>query len=298
MIWCVTLNPSLDVTYRLRERFVPGTISLADTMDARLGGKGNNVARTVQLLGQPVTVVGVFGGATGAELKGRAENLGIPVVSESVPDDARICITVISGDGAITELRPPGPWVTKHTADRLLSEVERGVLPGDWITISGSLPPGLEPSVYSEWIDALKSKTAGIIVDCGGEALSLSVAAQPTAVVPNQEEFLAAFCGKPPSSVGTHYIVTGGADGVTWWPPGQGKRRWIPGPVAVVNSVGAGDTFLGALVSQIVVGKSWEDAIPWATAAATASVETVGVAVLDPSRIALHLAKIQEARLC
>lgn len=293
MIWCVTLNPSLDVTYRLGEDLLPGSVGLAQEMDVQLGGKGNNVARVVHRLGAPVTMVEILGGHVGLELSHRAAQMGIPMLSVAVEQDSRICLTMVgAASGTVTELRAPGPEVDPIWANRLLQQLRQSVGPQDWVTISGSLPPGLSVNTYAEWVYALKGRVAGVIVDAAGAPLQRAVQAAPTAIVPNRHEYegIGSFLAHGQTEV----IVTEGKDGVRWYEP-SGKVRWWQAPgVKVVNSVGAGDTFLGALVVQLAAGATIADAIPRAVATASASVETLGVAVFDLTRIDELLREIKE----
>lgn len=292
MIWCVTLNPALDVTYRLPRDLAWGAINLADAMDAQLGGKGNNVARTVRALGAPVTVVEILGGTIGFELARRAESLGMAVLAEEVAEDSRVCLTLASMDGSVTELRPPGPTVDISSADALLVKLQERVGPQDWVTISGSLPRGLPADTYARWVECLRPCVAGVIVDASGPPLEQAVFAGPSAIVPNRAEYEAAAPHLRPGE--TEVVVTDGDKGVAWQAARGDWRRWQAPAVSVVNPVGAGDSFLGALVVALAGGASYEEAIPRAMAVASASVETLGVALFNPERAAELLGQIRE----
>lgn len=297
MIWCVTLNPALDVVFDMVGSMVIGDIHPARSMMARLGGKGNNVARVVKALGGDATVVGIYGGAVGHTLAAVADAEGLPFVGEWVEDDSRICVTLVDGDSRVTEVRPPGPVVDQLTATRLLDRMRQKLAPRDWVTISGSLPPGLSDDTYAKWIKALSPLVQGILVDTSGYALQQSLRAKPTAIVPNAEEY-AAIHEKERLSNATQIIVTDGSRGLTWWSTSGDSRSWAPPSVEVRNTVGAGDAFLGGLVMQLHQGVEWDRAIPWGVAVATASVETVGVADVDSARVPLIYQKIMEVPSC
>lgn len=151
------------------------------------------------------------------------------------------------------------------------------------MTISGSLPLGVRDDTYAQWIEALVPVVQGVLVDTSSKALQQSLRAKPTAIVPNAEEY-AAIRGDEDRAL-THIVVTEGAKGVTWYGRAGERRSWTPPAVKVRNTVGAGDVFLGGLVTQLEQGIEWGRAIPWAMAAATASVETLGVADVELSRI-------------
>lgn len=295
MIWCVTLNPALDVSYPLSGSLVEGAVHRASTMDAQLGGKGNNVARVVKQLGGPVTTVQIFGGAVGEHLLRQSRAMGLETVFRRVADESRICLTFLSPNGAVSEVRPPGPYVTSAIAEELLDDLVRQVRPGDWVTLSGSLPPGLPDTTYGDWIRVLTPRVSGILVDTSGQALLEAMDARPTAVTPNGAEYQA--MQESSSALCCPVVMTDGANGVVWYRAGEEPRGWQAPPVHVVNPVGAGDTFVGALVTALASGTAWEEAIPEAVAAASASVETLGVAVIDPGRVKTLRKEVKEVRV-
>ena len=283
MIWCVSLNPALDVTYHLGPELTLDTINIARGMDAQLGGKGNNVARVAQQLGSSVAVVTLLGGFVGFELDQRARNLGLSVLSVPVSGDSRVCLTLVSDTGTVTELRPPGPVVNPEVAHQLLKKLVANVLPDDWVTISGSLPQGLNLDTYAKWVAALRERVAGIAVDASGVALKLALAQEPTIATPNQDEYEAlGWQGRP---VKTQMVITRGRDGVSWHRPDGQVTTWLAPKVHVINPVGAGDTFLGTLVARLAKGDLLDEALPFAVAAPSASVERLGVATFDPDRL-------------
>lgn len=283
MIWCVTLNPALDITYRMDGLPNLGQINRAESMDTRLGGKGNNVARTVRALGSAVTIVTPLGGFVGQELYQRANALDIRVLAEEIEEESRVCIAIVSKNGEVTELRPRGPIISVDTHQALLRRLLTLIADDDWVTISGSLPRGTPTDTYADWVRALKSRAAGVIVDTAGLPLVKSLAEHPSAIVPNRDEYAALDTVVMPHD--TDVIVTEGARGVTWYSTGKEVRRWMPAGVTAVNPVGAGDTFLGALVNALALGSEYEEAIPYAVAVASASVESLGIATFNSDRV-------------
>lgn len=298
MIWCVTLNPALDVAYLVPEGIGSKDVAVAQTTDIRAGGKGNNVARTVKVLGGTVSAVGVFGGAVGAAIIQKLEDSGIAVWSAWIPEESRICMTLTSDEGLPVEVRGRGPRVSPPTVTELLERLSQAVGPEDWVALSGSLPPGLPTSTYAEWISVLKPRVAGVVLDTAGEALRQGYSEGPTAIVPNSQEFLELAVGRDGlGESDVEVIVTEGGDGVTWHHR-SARRRWEAPQVRVRNPVGAGDVFLGAMLKHLHDGMSWDMAIPWAVASASASVETLGVAEVNIARISILHDTLREAKLC
>lgn len=71
-------------------------------------------------------------------------------------------------------------------------------------------------------------------------------------------------------------VVTLGEKGCKLYRPGVSPLA-VPGQaVKVVDTIGAGDTFTGALVAALARGEPWEHALPWANAAAALSTQAAG----------------------
>ncbi len=81
--------------------------------------------------------------------------------------------------------------------------------------------------------------------------------------------------------------VTAGAAGTAFGDSAldPGRVVWVPTvPVEVVNPIGAGDSFVGGLVDALESGRSPEEAVVFAVATATASVEQALAGGIDPAR--------------
>ena len=71
-------------------------------------------------------------------------------------------------------------------------------------------------------------------------------------------------------------VVTLGEKGCKLYRPSHAPLA-IPGrSVQVVDTIGAGDTFTGALTAALARGEPWEMALPWANAAAALSTQAAG----------------------
>ena len=290
MIWTVNLHPSLDVTFVLDAPLRAGTIVQSITEEARPGGKGNNVARVVAALGGEATAVGIYGGAVGDEILSGMHTLGIDVLAESISQSNRRCVTIVDAMAVVTEIRPRGPEVAPDVLERLLIRLLKRVGPRDWVTLSGSLPRSAPLETYERWVLALRERVAGVVVDASGDALRMATRGGPTAIVPNETEY--AGLGDIGRLSETHIVVTRGAKGVRWRPP-FGSWHECPAPIVkAVNTTGAGDAFLGGMVSALSRGKPWAEAVTWGVAAGSASVGTVGVADVDATLVAQFVSRM------
>jgi ribokinase len=81
-------------------------------------------------------------------------------------------------------------------------------------------------------------------------------------------------------------VIKLGADGALWLPSGSAKPQRVPGHrIVVANTVGAGDTFNGALLAALERGRSFPAALRFANAMAASVVRSArGVVGVRPPR--------------
>lgn len=213
MMWCVTVNPSLDITYQISGRLQPGGIYRTEPLE-RSGGKGNNVARAVAF-GAPGHCGGDLRWIHGAcHLRPRATD-GHSVLLRGI---RRGESPMLDGCGKRSRNgnSRTGPRIPLPTGKALLSTLLKAVRTRDWVMLSGSLPVGWLDETYAEWIHALKSPAAGILLDTSGLPLRRGVEAQPTAIIPNQVEFQEL----DRTTMGdVHMIITRRPEGAVWLSP-------------------------------------------------------------------------------
>jgi len=188
----VTLNPAIDRTVWVDE-LVPGTTHR--TADARttIGGKGINVARTVARLGAPVIALGIAGEDQAPSLEQHLAAVGVRSRFLSTPGETRTNLKLIEqATGRLTEINGSGP----HVSADLIAAMEAELLStvedegSAVVVLAGSLPVGIEPSVYAQWTRRLGALEAPVrvLVDASDEALELVVGAQPLVLKPNRIE--------------------------------------------------------------------------------------------------------------
>ena len=281
MIYCVTFNPSFDLVFSLDSGCDQGETYNQIPWEGRAGGKGNNVARAIKQLGGPATAVGFYGGAMGAMIQQLLTEQHIGCLAESVSGSSRVCLTLLTGE--ITEIRGLGPNVSTEISRVLLQRLRTQLKPSDWITLSGSLPPGLSADDVTEWITTLRPYCQGIIADLSGANLVAAYKAGVDAICPNLLEYQQLPNNFMMSRL-SHIFITQGPDGVLWYRPSPTPPQRIFAPVVPIkNPVGAGDVFVGALAYSLWQGQEWNEALVRSVAAASASVVTKGVGDIDVS---------------
>lgn len=297
MILCVNLNAAVDRTLVV-EGFEVGQVRRVREVRSVPGGKGSNVAKIVALLGRPVTVTGFAGGATGRSIEWGLAERGVKPAFIQVGGESRICYNILDPVGGTqTELLEPGVPVTVQQWDAFRTRFRQLAGQARVVTLSGSLPGGLEPGAYNDLISVAREAGARVILDSSGEPLRQGLQAGPYMVKPNQDE-LEALLGvpekTPPACVqaanelqnyGIQLVVISlGEHGSVVV---AGGRAWqvVPPVVEAVNTVGCGDALVAGFAIGLAEGMSLEDTMRLATAAAAAKAESLVPGECDPAEV-------------
>jgi 1-phosphofructokinase len=297
VIVTVTLNPSLDRTL-LVDELERGSVLRTSAPTLEPGGKGVNVTRALTANGVASVAVLPVGGGEGAELSRLLDAAGVHSHFVPVKSRTRSNITVAESDGTVTKLNEPGFALSTDDIATLTRVLLAIVSPGDWVVISGSVPPSFASSQFSTLVESLTAMGASLAIDTSGDALVASLAAHPRLIKPNREE-LSELAGRPVDSIadvveaaervrggGVEYVLTSlGADGAV-----------LVGPAGVLvgeshvdhprSTVGAGDCFLAGFLVKFShdendLGAALTEALAWGAAATSLP----GTAVPGPGDI-------------
>ncbi len=288
----ITLNPGVDRIVYLSTPLTVGTMNRSSHTVMNQGSKGANQAIMLSTLGEHPTYYAFTGGSMGSFCENFTREHGIP--SQFIPTacGVRMNIKVIDGDGGCTELNEKGGPVTKQELKSLLSALEDDIDKYDMVSLCGSIPQGVEKSVYNSIIQMAHSHEIPAVLDCDGEALSLGLQAKPALIKPNRRELaeligmdeeklrdmnmLVEACGKALFHYDTDVICTLDADGSVYvghegaWQVGVAK-------VPLRGFSGAGDTYLSAFLHKRY-GERWPvpEALRYAAAASCAKIAKEG----------------------
>jgi len=283
MITTVTLNASIDKAYSMDESIKNGTVMRVASCRNSAGGKGLNVARIVKLSGADVQVTGFVGGFNGQYLEHLLSIDGIANDFIHIEGETRSCINILDTKYGSTEYLEPGCEVSPVEEQEFLDRFSSIISRSNVITISGSIPKGVNLDIYARLIDMIKGLGKQVILDTSGESLILGLQSRPTIVKPNQDEiellFKAKLSGmsdvityaKKIHFAGIPYVVISlGGDGALLVCE-KGVFHGIPPKVEATNTVGCGDSMVGALAVALEKKYSTEKMLRYAIAIATAN---------------------------
>lgn len=308
-ILCLTMNPAVDLATET-ERVVPThKLRCGDTLhDA--GGGGINVARVLTRLGGRCTAVCPTGGPSGHWLEHRMRDEGLDSVFLPIADETRVSFTVHEhSTGAEFRFVMPGPHLSEAEWQGALRHVETLQPFPDIVVASGSLPPGVPADFYARLARLCRGRGARMVLDTSGPSLAAALAEGVYLFKPNLKE-LAELAGRALDDAGqwqaaARQLVTEGKAEVVALTLGHlgallvtRDAMWSAPPldVPVASAVGAGDSFVGALVWSLQQGQPLEQAFGWGIAGGTATLLSAGTALCQPEDVRRLQAQVRVTR--
>ena len=311
MILVVALNPALDVTYH-----VPGVnwsgVNRPRQVLVRPGGKGLNVARTLQALGSDTLVIGLAGGVTGDAVRAGLADAGVPARFVSIAGETRRTFAVVDTARHETALfNEPGGPVSAGEWAALIVMYEKSLTGSSAVVLSGSLPPGLAADSYAGL--AARAASATRCRRCWTPRGPRCYAARPGARRSSSR-----------TSPNWNAPWAGPCPGATWPPPRRppencgprGRARWWCRSAAMACSRlpatapgtrrrrsrwpgtrrARGTPSVAGLAHGLALGTPWPERLRQAAALGTAAVAAPAAGQFDPADYARALAGVSVAR--
>lgn len=303
-VMTVTLNPALDLTTSVGSiKPLQKLRCSAPRLDP--GGGGVNVSRAIKELGGESHAFVAIGGHTGEQLRDILRRSGIDVEYWPLIGETRTSITIMDDqDGLPYRFLLPGPTVSPFEADAILDRLRRNIsrYPG-YVVASGSLPPGVPDDFYARLAKTTRDLGAKFVIDSHGAALRAATEERPYLVRLNHLEAQELLGGDADtaSHVLAHQlvekalaeiaIVTLGERGAIVATRGE-QVEIRPPHVRVRSGVGAGDSFVAALVVGLASNWDLEDAARYGVAAAAAAVTTEATELCERETVDAFYAQI------
>ncbi|GAA4654363.1 1-phosphofructokinase [Anaerocolumna aminovalerica] len=288
MIITVTMNPAIDKTADLAH-FDHGGLNRLSGVIMDAGGKGINVSKTIHELGGETIATGFIGGSGGVLIEKALSELGIQSDFVFIKNEIRTNMKVVESNGLVTELNEPGPMIHKEEVNELTEKLVSYAKEDTLFIFAGSIPNGIDTSIYKTLIEKVKEKGAKVFLDADGELFINAIEAKPDIIKPNRHEIEKFFkmdyradekelldMGNRLLDKGIHMVtISLGQMGALFLTKEQKLK--CPGlKVEAHSTVGAGDAMVAALAYGLDQGLDLEECVKLSMAASAGAVTTKG----------------------
>jgi 6-phosphofructokinase 2 len=286
----VTLNPTIDVFGDADAVRPTHKVRLKDT-SFEPGGGGINVARIIKALGGEVEALSLSGLEMGDFLGRLLAAEGITYLPVPFAGETRVALMVRDlTSGLEYRFLPEGPEVSEADIDRCAEAILKKT--SGAVVASGSLPRGAPHDSFVRLAKAAARNGLPFVLDSSGEGLKSALAAGGLHLVKPSLSELEIYTGHslegPAIEAAAQAIVlagkarmvavTLGADGAVL--ATKDKVLRLPAiPVTVRSTVGAGDSFLGAMVWAMTENWPVEEAFRLGLAAGAAATGNAGTSL-------------------
>ena len=285
----LTINPAIDIFVNVG-RVEPTRKMRCSAPKRDPGGGGINVARVAHRLGGNAAAIYPIGGAIGKLLHRLMEREDMDSVVTPSHVETRENFTAYEEDsGNQYRFVLPGSILHRAEWEACLDKLTSLPSSPKFVVASGSVPPGVPDDFFARVVKQAKALGAKTVIDSSGPAFAAALDEGVTLIKPNLAELIE-LIGAPLDSEAERIAAcrklaaNGRAQAVALTLGEQGallvtaSQAWRARPMAieVVSAVGAGDSFLGGMVSALAAGQPLEQAFRVGVAAGSAAVLTPG----------------------
>jgi 6-phosphofructokinase 2 len=291
----LTPNPAIDLSTSV-DRIVPVRKLRCTPSRRDPGGGGVNVARVIKRFGGDVEAVLPVGGFTGQLLRRLIADEGIPnrVIEAEAETREDFSVSELS---TAQQYRFVLPGLPLHEAEwrACLDALAASVPRPNFVVGSGSLPPGVPDDFYAQAAAITHKLGAKFVVDTSGTALAAAIEHGVYMIKPNLREMRDLVGAELLTQndwiiAAREYINAGKVEVVALSLGHLGAllvtrdRAWRAGalPIKPVSAVGAGDSFLGAMIFSLAKGDSLADALRLGMAAGSSALMNEGTELCRP----------------
>ena len=283
----ITLNPAIDVFGAADAVKPTEKVRLSDAT-YEPGGGGINVARVIATLGGDVEALALAGGEMGAFLARLAAEEGLAFHPVAIAGQTRVALMVRDqSTGLEYRFLPEGPIVAEADIETCVAAIAARTQ--GYVVASGSLPRGAPADSYVRMAQAAARHGLPFVLDTSGAALTAALAYGGLFLIKPSRSELESYAGQVLDQAGIaeaaqQLAASGKARLVAVTLGGEGallatRESLIRLPaiaVPVRSAVGAGDSFLGAMVWALTQNWPMEKAFRLAMAAGAAATSNAG----------------------
>lgn len=285
----ITMNPAIDISTSV-ERVLPTQKLRCAPARRDPGGGGVNVARVANRLGSEATALYPAGGSCGQTLRKLIDQEAIRSIAIPIAEETREDFTVVeTTTGQEFRFVSSGPQLRETEWRNCLEAIEGFREPVDVMVASGSLSPGVPDDFYAEVAEIARRRSVPFALDTSGASLRAALEHGVDILKPSLRE-LRELTGQPLADPAAcvaacrSLVATGraktvaltlGSQGAILATPSGAWRAW-PLPITAVSTVGAGDSFLAAMVCALASGSPAQEAFAHGVAAGSAALLSPG----------------------
>ena len=296
LIYTISLNSSIDYSFYL-SNIIDDDVNRIEKTRIDPGGKGMNISRMLRKLGEKPITITFLSKNNGRLYKKLLKKEKIKIVPIMIKGNLRNIYNFIS-EKKVLRFNEKGPLITNKEINKFWKILlNLNFKKGDFIVMSGSIPPGIKSNIYAEIIKRVKKFEVLTIVDADGDVLRESIKEKPFLIKPNLQEIERCFdtkiknfetlkniCISLINSDISIVLITLGKDGAILFT--KDKLFYSKPPeVDFKSSIGCGDAFLSGFIYKLKRKKTYEECLKFAVACGTAKVEEEGTKMPSLSRI-------------
>jgi 6-phosphofructokinase 2 len=303
MIYTLTTNPAIDMNIKSQE-IQPSVVNRTESTQIFPNGKGINVSLVLKHYGIASKALGFFGGFTGKYIVEELSSIGLEVVPIWLDETTRINIFVNDGTNEFKFVNK-GSFVPEQRQEKMLALI-RSLKDCTYLVISGSLPPGIDESYYDTILKICADRSIEVIMDISAPRLKELLSYKPLLIKPNDEEIKDIFgiTINDESDVkralfelkqlgARNILLTLGEKGLYFF-NGTTIYCCTAPKIQLFSSACAGDSALGAFLSEWLFGHSLEGALKKASATGANVAEVEGIGSLDKVNEYMKQLKVRE----
>ena len=292
MIGTVTANPCIDKTVTV-EKFDLYAMNRVEVLRLDPSGKGINVSKVLRAFGGESICTGFdFSKGGASPLVTDLNTLGIAHDFVQLQGELRLCTKIFDESRKHTvEINERGETVTEADGAALLAKIQEVTKRCAFLTLSGSLPRGLDKDFYAKCVAVVKKAApkCRVVVDCEGELLLNALEEAPYFIKPNIHEFEKTFACKIEAvdeldakvqtlfaRYGVEMICVSLGEKGAYISTRKEAYFAKPAKVEVRSLQGAGDAMVAGLCMALERGLPLADVLRYGVAASGAQIATEG----------------------
>ncbi|MFN4226849.1 MAG: 1-phosphofructokinase family hexose kinase [Candidatus Ratteibacteria bacterium] len=296
LIYTISLNSSIDFSFYL-DNIIEDDVNRIKKIRVDPGGKGINISRMLKKLGESSITITFLGKDNGKFYEKLLKKEKIKIIPIPIKNNLRNIYNFISKE-RVFRFNEEGPLISKQELDKFWRTLlNLDFKKGDFIVMSGSIPPGIKNNIYAEIIKRTRKFKVFPVVDADGNILRESIKEKPFIIKPNLNELERCFetkienfetlkniCISLINSGIQIILVTFGKDGAILFTK-QNLLYSKPPEISFKSTIGCGDAFLAGFLYKLKRKQSYEECLKFAVACGTGKTEKEGTQMPSFERI-------------